>query len=110
MSVLPHTQQQKAITPRRQHQDIPMSAEVGVNSTNVSSSTPRPSHVPITPYLNAPQQLRGSSKQNNPILGEVLVAAAGGGGGEYARGVFSAATISTSQTVTIGAGGTAGAS
>jgi len=34
----------------------------------------------------------------------------GGGGGEYARGVFSAATIGASKTVTIGAAGTAGAS
>lgn len=33
----------------------------------------------------------------------------GGGGGGYARKVFSAATIGASQTVTIGAGGTAGA-
>lgn len=32
----------------------------------------------------------------------------GGGGGEYARGVFSAATIGASKTVTIGAAGTAG--
>lgn len=31
----------------------------------------------------------------------------GGGGGEYRRGVFSAATIGTSQTATIGAGGAA---
>ena len=34
---------------------------------------------------------------------------AAGGGGEYARGVFSAATIGASQAVTIGAVGTAGA-
>ena len=32
----------------------------------------------------------------------------GGGGGEYARGVFSAATIGASQAITIGAGGLAG--
>lgn len=36
------------------------------------------------------------------------VASGGGGGGEYRRGVFSAATIGASQTVTIGAAGTAG--
>ena len=36
-------------------------------------------------------------------------AGSGGGGGEYARGVFSAATIGASQIVTIGAAGTAGA-
>lgn len=33
---------------------------------------------------------------------------AGGGGGGYARGIFSAATIGASKSVTIGAGGTAG--
>ena len=33
----------------------------------------------------------------------------GGGAGEYARGVFSSSTVGASQTVTIGAGGTAGA-
>ena len=33
--------------------------------------------------------------------------AAGGGGGEYARGIFTAATIGASQTVTINNGGTA---
>tara|TARA_R110002126_G_scaffold63800_2_gene163645 strand:- start:4840 stop:6405 length:1566 start_codon:yes stop_codon:yes gene_type:complete len=33
---------------------------------------------------------------------------AGGGGGEYARGVFSAATIGASKAVTVGAAGTAG--
>lgn len=32
--------------------------------------------------------------------------AGGGGGGEYGRGVYSAATIGASQTVTIGSGGT----
>lgn len=32
----------------------------------------------------------------------------GGGGGEYAKGVFSAAAIGSSQTITIGAPGTAG--
>ena len=32
----------------------------------------------------------------------------GGGGGELSFGVFSAATIGASQTVTIGAAGTAG--
>jgi hypothetical protein len=36
-------------------------------------------------------------------------AAGGGGGGGYGRSVFTAATIGASQTVTIGAGGTAGA-
>ena len=36
--------------------------------------------------------------------------AGGGGGGELSYGVFSAATIGASQAVTIGAGGTAGAS
>lgn len=36
--------------------------------------------------------------------------ASGGGGGEYARGVFSAATIGVSQTVTVGTGGAGGAS
>lgn len=36
-------------------------------------------------------------------------AGGGGGGGEYARGVFSAATVGGSQAVTIGAVGTAGA-
>lgn len=35
--------------------------------------------------------------------------AAGGGAGEYAEGVFSVATIGASQSVTIGAGGTAAA-
>jgi len=35
-------------------------------------------------------------------------AASGGGSGEYARGVFSAATIGSSQSVTIGAAGSAG--
>lgn len=41
-----------------------------------------------------------------------LAYGSGGGGGEYARGVFSAATVGASQTVTCpagGAGGTAGA-
>jgi len=33
----------------------------------------------------------------------------GGGGGEYAKGIFSAATIGASQAVTIGAGGAGGA-
>lgn len=37
-------------------------------------------------------------------------AAAGGGGGGYARGVFDAATVGASQTVTIGAGGAGGTS
>ena len=36
-------------------------------------------------------------------------AAGGGGGGGYARGVYSAATIGASQSVTVGSGGTAGA-
>lgn len=36
------------------------------------------------------------------------IAGAGGGGGEYAKGVFSAATIGGSQSVTIGAVGAAG--
>lgn len=36
------------------------------------------------------------------------VASGGGGGGEYRRGVFSAATIGASQSVTINAAGTAG--
>ncbi len=35
-------------------------------------------------------------------------AAAGGGSGEYARGIYSAATIGVSQSVTIGTAGTAG--
>lgn len=34
--------------------------------------------------------------------------ASGGGGGEYAKGVFSAASIGASKSITIGAGGTAG--
>lgn len=38
----------------------------------------------------------------------VGVASGGGGGGEYRRGVFSAATIGASQSVTINAAGTAG--
>lgn len=37
-----------------------------------------------------------------------LAASGGGGGGGFAQGVFSAATIGVSQTVTIGAGGLAG--
>ena len=37
--------------------------------------------------------------------GTTLCGAAGGGAGEYAVGIFSAATIGVSQTVTIGAGG-----
>ncbi len=37
-----------------------------------------------------------------------VAASGGGGGGQYLRNVFSAATIGTSQTVTIGAAGTAG--
>lgn len=36
-------------------------------------------------------------------------ASSGGAGGGYSRGVFSAATIGASQTVTVGAGGTGGA-
>jgi len=36
-----------------------------------------------------------------------FTACGGGGAGEYARGVFSAATVGASQTVTIGAAGTA---
>lgn len=37
--------------------------------------------------------------------GSLAIGAGGGGGGEYAKGLFSAATIGASQTVTIGAGG-----
>lgn len=40
--------------------------------------------------------------------GSFGVGAGGGGGGEYAKGLFSAATIGASQTVTIGAAGTGG--
>jgi hypothetical protein len=40
--------------------------------------------------------------------GSTGLGAGGGGGGELSFGVFSAATIGASQTVTIGAGGTAG--
>ncbi|MEV6737868.1 hypothetical protein AB0N14_13435 [Streptomyces sp. NPDC051104] len=35
--------------------------------------------------------------------------AGGGGGGEYARGIFTAAAVGTSQAVTVGAGGSGGA-
>lgn len=38
----------------------------------------------------------------------ICAAAGGGGGGAYSRNIFSSATIGSSQTVTIGAGGTAG--
>lgn len=44
-----------------------------------------------------------------PATTGVGAAAGGGGAGGYARQTFSAATIGASQTVTIGAGGTAGA-
>lgn len=50
----------------------------------------------------------GSGAANAGDASTNASASAGGGGGEYARGVFSAATIGVSQTVTIGAGGTAG--
>lgn len=42
------------------------------------------------------------------INGVGQAAGGGGGAGAYARGVFSAATVGASQTVTIGTGGTAG--
>jgi hypothetical protein len=42
--------------------------------------------------------------------GSAQVAGGGGGAGAYAKGVFSAATVGASQTVTIGTGGTAGSS
>ena len=43
------------------------------------------------------------------ITGVGQSAGGGGGAGAYARGVFSAATVGASQTVTIGTGGTGGA-
>ena len=49
----------------------------------------------------------GSGGVATCAVGESGVSA-GGGGGEYARGVFSAATIGTSQSFTIGAAGAAG--
>ncbi len=48
----------------------------------------------------------GGAGGGNPATAATLAAAGGGGAGEYAKGVFSAATIGASQAVTIGAGGT----
>ena len=49
----------------------------------------------------------GSGGVVNSAASQTCISGAGGGGG-YARGIFSAATIGASQTVTINAGGTAG--
>ena len=43
-----------------------------------------------------------------PATGKMLASGGGGGSGEYAEGVYTAATIGGSQTVTIGAGGSGG--
>jgi len=49
----------------------------------------------------------GGGGGGSQATGGAAVASAGGGGaGEYARGVFSAATIGASQSVTVGSGGT----
>lgn len=49
----------------------------------------------------------GGASGGAPATGATQVSCgSGGAGGEYARGVYSAATIGASQTVTIGAGGT----
>lgn len=50
----------------------------------------------------------GGGGSSPSTSGSQVAVGTGGGGGEYARGVFSAATIGASKSVTIGTAGTAG--
>lgn len=59
-------------------------------------------------YCIAQIQAPGGGSGGADSNGSTTTSGGGGGGGEYAEGTFSAATISSSQTVTIGAVGTAG--
>ena len=85
----------------------------GFSTINIQTFTASDTYTPTASMKYAIVEICGGGGGSGGCLATGVTtygASAGGGGGEYARGVFSAATISTSQTVTIGAGGTAGAS
>lgn len=69
-------------------------------------------YTPTTGMLYADVEIVGAGGGSGGVAttaSTTLSFSGGGGAGEYARGIFSAATIGANQTVTIGAAGAAGA-
>jgi hypothetical protein len=83
-------------------------AAVGVVNTQVFTSSG--TYTPSVGLLYAQVEVIGAGGGGGGASGGggTSSAGAGGGGGGYARGIFDAATIGSSQTVTIGAPGTGG--
>lgn len=84
-------------------------------STVIQTFTSGGTYTPTTGMLYCIIEVVGNGGGGGGVAattGGTFAGAGGGGGGEYARGVFSAATIGANQTITFGAtgtGGTAGA-
>lgn len=89
-------------------------ADVGancINSINIQTFVASGTYTPTSGMKYCIVQCIGGGGAGGGVAatGAANYAVAGGGGaGEYSAGVFSAATIGASQTVTIGAGGTPG--
>lgn len=80
-------------------------------STVIQVFTGNGTYTPTSGMLYAIIEVQGSGGAGGgaaTTTGVQISSGTGGGGGEYARGVFSAATVGASQAVTVGAGGTAG--
>lgn len=81
------------------------------SSINVQVFTSGGTYTPTTGMLYCIIEVVGGGGGSGGVAATDAItnaASAGGGGGGYARGIFSSATIGVSQSVTIGAGGTAG--
>jgi hypothetical protein len=87
---------------------VPLGAPItSINFLAISSSG---TYTPSAGMQFAQVQVIGAGGAGGSTAGGSGAAAgAGGGAGGYAEGVFTAATIGSSQTVTIGSGGAAGA-
>ena len=88
------------------------SGQVGTSafSVNVQTFTANGTYTPTTGMVECLVEISaggGGGGGAASTSGTSNSLGGGGGAGEYAKGVFSAATIGSSQTVTIGAGGTA---
>lgn len=97
----------------RTNQAIPISAIIAAGFTcNVRTFTGNDTYTPSTGLIYAKVKIQaaggGSGGADGVSVGLEGVASGAGGAGEYAEGVFTAAQIGASQTITIGAVGTAG--
>jgi len=66
-------------------------------------------YTPTTNMVYCDIEVVGGGGGGGGVAGSINATGGGGAGGGYAKGIFSAATIGASKSVTIGAAGTAGA-